>query len=143
MRFMLIPRPSTPEPQPASTTFDEKVFRAQMQFNEDMHKAGVLVASEGLRESAGGAHVVFKGGKATVKDGPFIETKELIGGFYVLEVASKEEAIAWAKRYPGGMGNDDVMEVRPLTGSDDLPPEILALVREAAPTWSQTFDPKP
>ncbi|RKG73143.1 YciI family protein [Corallococcus terminator] len=144
MRFMLIPRPSTPEPTPApaDAPFDEAVFIAQMKFNEEMHVAGVLVASEGLSASSAGAHVVFKGGRSDVKDGPFTETKELIGGFYVLEVKSKEEAIAWARRYPGGMGNDDVMEVRPLTGSDDIPAEFLELIRKAAPTWSQSFEKK-
>ncbi|RKH37521.1 YciI family protein [Corallococcus sicarius] len=141
MRFMLIPRSSRPEPTPApaDAPFDEKVFIAQMKFNEEMHKAGVLVASEGLSASSAGAHVVFKGGDPVVKDGPFAETKELIGGFYVLEVKSKEEAIAWARRYPGGMGNDDVMEVRPLTGSDDLPAEFMELIRKAAPSWSESF----
>ncbi|MFP2895172.1 YciI family protein [Corallococcus sp. 4LFB] len=138
MRFMLIPRPSTLEPTHSDAPFDEAVFIAQMKFNEEMHQAGVLIASEGLSPSPG-AHVVFKGGKSTVKDGPYAETKELIGGFYVLEVASKEEAIEWARRYPGGMGNDDVMEVRPLTGTGDIPPELVTLIEKVAPTWSQTF----
>ncbi|NTX16899.1 dehydrogenase [Myxococcus sp. CA056] len=138
MRFMLIPRPSTLEPTPPEAAFDEAVFIAQMKYNEEMHKAGVLIASEGLSPSPG-AHVVFKGGKASVRDGPYAETKELIGGFYVLEVASKEEAIEWARRYPGGMGNDDVMEVRPLTGTGDIPPALVTLIEQVAPTWSQTF----
>lgn len=145
MRFIILPRPSTPEPTPApaDAPFDEAVFIAQMKYNEDMHKAGVLVASEGLSHASGGAHIVFKDGKSTVKDGPYTETKELIGGFYVLEVESKEEAIAWARRYPGGMGNDDVLEVRPLTGSDDLPPALVTLITKVAPTWSQTFKKTP
>ncbi|RKH37188.1 dehydrogenase [Corallococcus llansteffanensis] len=126
-------------PAPADAPFDEKVFVAQMKFNEEMHKAGVLIASEGLSASAAGAHVVFKNGKSDVKDGPFTETKELIGGFYVLEVKSKDEAIAWARRYPGGMGNDDVMEIRPLTGADDIPAEFMKLIEKAAPTWSESF----
>ncbi|NVJ22042.1 dehydrogenase [Myxococcus sp. AM011] len=142
MRFMLIPRPSTPEPTPQDAAFDEAVFIAQMRFNEEMHKAGVLIASEGLSPSPG-AHVVFKDGKTSVRDGPYAETKELIGGFYVLEVASKEEAIEWARRYPGGMGNDDVMEVRPLTDTGDIPPELVALIEKVAPTWSRTFKKSP
>ncbi|RYZ39891.1 MAG: hypothetical protein EOO72_08895, partial [Myxococcaceae bacterium] len=107
-------------------------------------RRGLLDERQELRRDVvgAGAHVVFKGGASEVKDGPFTETKELIGGFYVLEVKSKEEAIAWARRYPGGMGNDDVMEIRPLTGSDDIPAEFLALIKKAAPTWSESFHKK-
>jgi hypothetical protein len=143
VKFILIPRPSTPEPVFNEGPFDEAVFVAQMKYNEDMHKAGVLVATEGLHDASGGAHVIYKDGKATVKDGPFAETKELIGGFYILEVKSKEEAIEWARRYPGGLGNDDVMEIRPLTGMDDLPRDLVELIRKSAPTWSQSFEKKP
>ncbi|AKT40531.1 YciI family protein [Chondromyces crocatus] len=140
MRFLIIPRPSKQDETPRENApFDEKVFMAHMKYNEDMHRAGVLLAAEGLSASDRGAHVVFAGGKGTVLDGPFAETKELIGGFYMIEVASKEEAIAWALRYPGGFGNDDVLEIRPLTGASDLPPEIHELIEKAAPTWSVSF----
>ncbi len=69
-------------------------------------------------------------------DGPFAESKELVGGFYLIEVDSLAEAIQWALRAPSGFGADDVLEVRQLTGSADLPPDILNLINEAAPTWS-------
>jgi hypothetical protein len=108
-----------------------------MRFNEEMHQAGVLVASEGLNPAARGARVaVSKEGKRHVVDGPFAESKELVGGFYIIEVASLEEAIAWALRAPSGMGVDDVLEIRQLTGAGDIPPELLAIIQEVAPSWS-------
>jgi hypothetical protein len=116
--------------------FDEKLFTDYMAFNEEMHKAGVLVASEGLNPAARGARVAVSKGKRRVVDGPFAESKELVGGFYIIEVDSLEEAIGWALRAPSGMGSDDVLEIRQLTGAGDLPPEVLALIRAAAPTWS-------
>ena len=76
-------------------------------------------------------------------DGPFTESKELVGGFYILEVPSLEAAIEWALRAPTGLGFDDVFEIRPLTGEDDVPPELLDLVKKAAPTWSKTFAKSP
>src|SRR6478609_772644 len=116
--------------------FDAELFKAYMAFNEEMHLAGVLVASEGLNPAAPGARVAVANGKRYVVDGPFAESKELVGGFYLVEVASLEEAIQWALRAPSGLGLDDILEVRQLTGSGDLPPEILRLIAEAAPTWS-------
>lgn len=116
--------------------FDEQLFTAYMKFNEEMHMAGVLVASEGLNPAARGARVAVVQGKRRVIDGPFAESKELVGGFYIIEVKSLDEAIQWALRAPSGMGTDDVLEIRQLTGAGDLPPEILALIKSAAPTWS-------
>jgi hypothetical protein len=80
-----------------------------------------------------------KRGRRTVVDGPFAESKELVGGFYVVEVASLDEAIGWAMRCPTGLGFDDVLEIRQLTGEGDLPPQLLDLITKAAPTWSATF----
>ena len=116
---------------------DEAVLTAYMRFNEEMHRAGVLVASEGLNPAARGARIAVAKGRRYVVDGPFAESKELVGGFYILEVASLEEAISWALRAPSGLGADDVLEVRQLTGAGDLPPEVLAIIRAAAPTWSE------
>ena len=123
----------------AEATVDDQLLIAYMKFNEEMHKAGVLVASEGLNPGAPGARIVAKNGKRTVVDGPFTESKELVGGFYVIEVPTLEDAIGWALRCPVGLGTDDVLEVRQLTGEADLPPEILQVIREAAPTWSASF----
>lgn len=107
-----------------------------MAFNEEMHKAGVLVASEGLNPAAKGARIAVRNGRRHLVDGPFAESKELVGGFYIIEANSLDEAIQWALRAPSGMGSDDVLEVRQLTGAGDLPPEIVALIQAAAPTWS-------
>jgi hypothetical protein len=137
MRFIITAQPSadkkTTEPQP---DFDPELFKAYMRFNEEMHQAGILVASEGLNPSAPGARIAVANGKRYVVDGPFAESKELVGGFYLIDVSSLDEAIRWALRAPSGFGADDILEVRQLTGSGDLPPDILRLITEAAPTWS-------
>ena len=137
MRFIITaqsnPQKETSE-QPSD--FDAGLFKAYMHFNEEMHRAGVLVASEGLHPSAPGARIAVAHGKRYLVDGPFAESKELVGGFYLIEVSSLEEAIQWALRAPSGFGADDILEVRQLTGAADLPPEILKLMTEAAPTWS-------
>jgi hypothetical protein len=137
MRFIITAQPSadkkTTDPQP---DFDPELFKAYMRFNEEMHQAGILVASEGLNPSAPGARIAVANGKRYVVDGPFAESKELVGGFYLIDVSSLDEAIRWALRAPSGFGADDILEVRQLTGSGDLPPDILRLITEAAPTWS-------
>ena len=109
-----------------------------MAFNEALHKAGV-VAAEGLNPAGKSARIEVQKGRRTVVDGPFTESKELVGGFYILEVPSIDEAIAWALRCPTGMGFDDVLEIHQLTGEEDVPSPILEMVRKAAPTWSTTF----
>lgn len=118
---------------------DDALFAAYMTFNEEMHKAGVLVAAEGLNPAGRGARVEVRNGRRTVVDGPFTESKELIGGFYILSVDSLEEAISWALRCPSGLGFDDVLDIRPLTGEADIPPELVELIRKAAPQWSATW----
>jgi hypothetical protein len=140
MRFIITARPADHgTPHTPDAPLDEALFTAYMKFNEEMHKAGVLVAAEGLNPAGRGARVEVKKGKRTVVDGPFAESKELVGGFYILEVPSLDEAIAWVLRAPTGLGFDDVMEIRPLTSEEDIPPNLLELVKKAAPTWSKTF----
>lgn len=137
MRFIITAQPSADQQAgEQAPEFDAELFKAYMRFNEDMHSAGILVASEGLNPAAPGARIAVANGKRFVVDGPFAETKELVGGFYLIEVGSLDEAIQWALRAPSGFGSDDILEIRQLTGSADLPPEILGLIREAAPTWS-------
>lgn len=140
MRFIITAQSNTESTDNETTDqpsgFDVELFKAYMRFNEEMHRAGVLVASEGLNPAAPGARIAVAHGKRYVVDGPFAESKELVGGFYLLEVNSLEEAIRWALRAPSGFGKDDILEVRQLTGAADLPPEILELIKEAAPTWS-------
>lgn len=135
MRFIITAQAGD-APQGTDAGFDEALLAAYMRFNEEMHQAGVLVASEGLNPAAKGARVAVRNGKRHVVDGPFAESKELVGGFYIIEVASLDEAIQWALRAPSGMGSDDVLEIRQLTGAGDLPPEVLKIINAAAPTWS-------
>ena len=137
MRFIITAQASadTPPTDPAAD-FDAELFKAYMRFNEEMHQAGVLVASEGLNPSAPGARIAVANGRRYVVDGPFAESKELVGGFYLIDVASLDEAVQWALRAPSGFGADDILEIRQLTGAGDLPPDILRLTNEAAPSWS-------
>ncbi len=137
MRFLIIPKPDPSKAKPAASgAFDEKVFAAYMKFNEDMARAGVLVASEGLNPDGAHARVVISGGKRTLVDGPFTEAKELLGGFYLIDVRSKEEAIEWAKRSPIGLGGDEVLEIHQMTELADLPPRFREIIADVAPTWS-------
>ena len=97
-------------------------------------REGKLAAANPLENEG----VVISGKARSVADGPFAESKELVGGFYILDVPSLEVAIEWALRAPSGLGFDDVLEIRQLTGEEDLPPELIELVKKAAPTWSAT-----
>ena len=101
MRFMLLLKG---DPQPGEGTTSaappEELIGAMLRFNEELTKAGVLLAAEGLDPSTNGARVVYKAGRKTVVDGPFAEAKELVAGFYLIQVKSMDEAIEWAKRCP-------------------------------------------
>ena len=119
--------------------FDETLFTAYMKFNEDMAKAGVLIASEGLNPAGGRARVEASHGTRRLVDGPFAETKELLGGFYLIEVGSLEDAIEWAMRCPVGMASANVLNIQQLTDGSDIPEPFLELIRKVAPTWSKTF----
>jgi hypothetical protein len=103
----------------------EELIGAMLKYNEDLVKAGVMLAGEGLYDSSRGARVVYKGGKRTVIDGPFAEAKELVAGFYIIQASSLEEAIEWAKRCPvevavQGTDMEAVIEVRQVHEMDDL-----------------------
>ena len=140
MKFIITAQPGPDSHVPAPDgPFDEALFTTYMAFNEDMHRAGVLVAAEGLNPAVKTARVVAKGGRRTVVDGPFTESKELIGGFYIVDVPSIDEAIAWALKCPTGLGFDDVLEIHALTGEADIPPNLVELIRKAAPSWSEAF----
>src|SRR5262249_23606847 len=118
---------------------DEKLLTAYMKFNEDLHRAGVLVACEGLNPAGKGGRVEVRNGRRTFVDGPFSESKELVGGFYLIDVKSFDEAVECALRCPTGPGFAGVLDLRQLTGEEALPPESMCLIKKAAPTWSQTF----
>ncbi len=99
----------------------EQLLSDMMKFNEEMSKAGVLLDGGGLQPSSKAARVRFSGSQRTVIDGPFAETKELVAGFWLLEVKSLEEAIEWAKRCPNPMPGESEIEIRPLFGMTDFP----------------------
>lgn len=139
MRFLIIPSLVTEGKTYANAPFDQAHFTATMQYNEDMFRAGVLVASEGLNPGATGAHVLVKNGKRRVVDGPFAESKELVAGFWLIEVGSRAEAVEWALRCPVNPWGDEVLELRQLTGAEDLPAELVSAIKAAAPTWSEAF----
>jgi hypothetical protein len=107
---------------------DEKILTEMGKFNEQLVKAGIMLAGEGLHPSSKGARVRFDGAKRTVIDGPFAETKELIAGFWLWQVKSKEEAIEWLKRAPFGGGME--IEVRQVFEADDFGAEFTPELRE-------------
>jgi hypothetical protein len=129
MRFMVIVK-ATKESE-AGILPDEKLLTEMGKFNEELVKAGVMLAGEGLQSSAKGARVKFSGAKRTVIDGPFPETKELVAGFWLWQVKSKEEAIEWAKRCPNpSPGTESELEIRQVFESDDFGDALPAEVRE-------------
>ncbi|WP_437605103.1 YciI family protein [Sorangium sp. So ce834] len=140
MRFIITAAPGTHETKAeADGPPDEALFAAYMKYNEEMMKAGVLIASEGLNPGGARARVGISGGKRAVLDGPFVETKELVGGFYLIEVSSKEEAIEWALRCPVGLGSDEVLTIQQMTELSDIPPRFREIIADVAPTWSASF----
>jgi hypothetical protein len=122
MRFMMIMLPNIPNIEEENWTPDAEAVAAMGRYNEELTKAGVLLALDGLQSPAKGARVSFSGGSASVTDGPFAEAKELIGGYWMIEVASKAEAVEWASRCPGADG--DTIEVRQVYEMADFPPEV-------------------
>jgi hypothetical protein len=116
MRFMVMV-PASQESE-AGVLPDEKILAEMGKFNEEMVKAGVLLAGEGLQATSKGARLRFSGGKTTVIDGPFAESKELIAGFWLIQAKSKEEAIAWMRRAPFGDGV--VLEIRQVFETEDF-----------------------
>ncbi len=122
MRFMMIVKAS--KESEAGKMPSEELLAAMGKYNEELVKAGVLVDLTGLHPTSKGARVRFSGGKQTVIDGPFAETKELIGGYWIIRVKSKEEAIAWAQRAPAphGEGQEGEIEIRQLFELEDFAP---------------------
>jgi hypothetical protein len=109
---------------------DEKLLTAMGNFNEELVKAGIMLAGEGLHPSSKGARVKFSGDKRTVVDGPFAETKELVAGFWIWQVKSLEEAIEWVKRCPNPMPGESEIEIRPIFEASDFGPEFTPELRE-------------
>jgi hypothetical protein len=134
MRFMAIVKAN--KDSEAGVPPTKELMAAMGKFNEELAKAGVLLAAEGLQPSSKGARVRFSGAKRTVIDGPFAETKELIAGFWLLQVKSKEEAIEWIKRSPAPFENQESeIEIRQVFEAADFPAEVFppeAAAREQA-----------
>jgi hypothetical protein len=124
MRFMLLVIPKGYETAAPGTMPEAKDVENMMKFNESLAKAGVLLSLDGLHPPSAGARVSFSGGKPKVTDGPFAEAKECVGGYWMIQVKSQEEAIEWAKRAP--MGDNEIIEVRRVQEMDDFTPEVRA-----------------
>ena len=123
---------------------NQKILEAMGKFNEDLAKAGVMLAAEGLHPSSKGKRVKFSGGKTTVTDGPFAETKELIAGFWLWKVKSREEALAWAKRSPSPFpGEECEIELRQLMEADDFGAEFTPELRQQEERIRQQIEKKP
>jgi hypothetical protein len=121
MRFMILVKANADSE--AGALPGREVFEAMGRFNEEMVRAGVMLAGEGLHPSSKGARISVSGGRRTVTDGPFAETKELIAGFWLIQAGSREEAIEWASRAPF---QEAELEVRQVHEASDFPPEILS-----------------
>jgi hypothetical protein len=122
MRFMMLMIPKGYEKAAPGAMPEAKAVAAMMKYNESLQKAGVLLALDGLQPPSMGARVSFAGGKPKVTDGPFSEAKEVLGGYWMIQVKSKEEAIEWACRCPGS--ENEVIEVRQVHEMSDFPPDV-------------------
>ncbi len=129
MRFMVLVKAD--KDSEAGALPDEKLLTEMGKYNEELAKAGVLLAAEGLLPSSKGARVRFSGDKRTVTDGPFTETKELIAGYWIMQVKSKQEVIDWVKRCPNPMpGTETEIEIRQVGELEDFGPALTPEVRE-------------
>jgi hypothetical protein len=138
MRVMVIVKAS-PESEAGEMPGTE-LLAAMGQFNEELVKAGVMLAGEGLHPSAKGKRVRFSGAQRSVIDGPFTETKELVAGYWLWRVASMEEAVAWVRRCPNPMVSDSEIEIRPVFEADDFGVEFTPALREQEDRLRSTLD---
>jgi len=122
MRFMMLMIPGGYENAKPGTMPDPKAVAAMMKFNQSLQQAGVLLALDGLHPPSMGARVTFPGGKPKVVDGPFSEAKEVLGGYWMIQVKSKEEAIEWASRCPGS--ETETVEIRQVMEFADFPADV-------------------
>ena len=129
MRFMVMVKAT--EESEAGVMPSEELLTEMGKYNEELVKAGVMLAGEGLHPSSKGARVRFSGKERTVIDGPFAETKELVAGFWLIQVKSKEEAIEWVKRCPNPMNEDSEIEIRQVFEAEDFGAALTPELREA------------
>ena len=128
MRFMLIVKAN--KDSEAGKLPSAELIKEMDKFNQELIKAGVMLAGEGLLPSSKGARVRFSGKKRTVIDGPFAETKELVAGFWLIQAKSLDEAIEWVKRVPNPTGEESEIEIRQVASEEDFGPELLAAAPE-------------
>lgn len=124
MRFMMLVIPKNYETAAPDAMPSAEAVAAMMKYNEQLAKAGVLLSLDGLQPPSAGVRVSFTGGKPKVTDGPFAEAKECVGGYWMIQVKSKEEAVEWAKRAP--MSDDETIEIRQVHEMADFPPDVQA-----------------
>jgi hypothetical protein len=124
MRFMMLVIPKGYENAAADAMPSADSVAEMMKYNESLLKAGVLLSLDGLHPPSAGVRVSYAGGKPRVSDGPFAEAKECVGGYWMIQVKSKEEAIEWAKRAP--MGDNEIIEVRQVQEMEDFPADVKA-----------------
>jgi hypothetical protein len=122
MRFMMLVIPKGYETAAPGTVPAAEAVAKMMKYNESLQKAGILLGLDGLHPPSMGARVTFEGGKPRVQDGPFAEAKEVLGGYWMIQVRSKEEAIEWATRAP--MGANEMIEVRQVQEMADFPEDV-------------------
>ena len=132
MRFMMLMIPKGYETAAPGAMPTAEAVAAMMKYNNELKKAGVLLALDGLHPPSMGARVTFAGGKPKVTDGPFAEAKEVLGGYWMIQVRSKEEAVEWAKRCPARDG--DVIEVRQVQEMSEYPADVQQALREGSPS---------
>ncbi len=128
MRVMVIVKASAESEAGAMPS--EEILRDMGTYNEELVKAGIMLAGEGLHPSSKGVRVAFSGSKRTVNDGPFAETKELVAGFWLWQVRSMDEAIEWVRRCPNPMPGDSEIEIRPVFEAEDFGAELTPELRE-------------
>ena len=132
MRFMMLMIPLGYETAPPDVQLDPERVAAMMRYNEALKDAGVLITLDGLHPPSMGARVSFAGGKPKVTDGPFAEAKEVVGGYWMIQVKSRAEAIEWAKRCPGS--ENEIIEIRQVQEFADFPAEIQQHIPKDFPT---------
>jgi hypothetical protein len=139
MRFMMLMIPKGYERAAPGTMPDAKAVSAMMKYNQSLQKAGVLVSLEGLHPPSMGARVSFSAGKPSVTDGPFTETKEVLGGFWIIKVKSKAEAIEWASRCPAS--DNEVIEIRQVQELADFPADVQKAAAQFPELQTQSGNP--
>ena len=140
MRFMILVKAT--KDSEAGKMPDETMLAEMGKFNEELVKAGVMLAGEGLHPSSKGARVRFSGTKRTVVDGPFAETKELVAGFWLWQVKSREEAIEWVKRCPNPMPGESEIEIRQIFEAEDFGAALTPELREQEERLRAKLQPK-